>query len=155
MLKLMFNKKNQLVLVSAIAMLGVVSSVAAELFNAYPGKFKSTLISVEAANIVNLSVDVWPGYPRNLRITLPNIAVPVNHSEAPDCQIALVQQALDFTNEFMTEAKDIEVRNIKMENTGQEEAVTNIYTNQGSLASKLTEKGLARPASAEITKPWC
>jgi len=155
MLKLIVNKQTQLALVSAITLLCVAFSVTAEPFNAYPGKYKSKLISVEAANVVRLSVDVWPGYPKSLRITLPDIAIPVNYPEAPACQIELVKKALDFTNEFMAQANGIEVRDIKMENTGEEDAVTNIYTNQGSLASKLTEKGLARPASVEVSKPWC
>lgn len=155
MLKLLFIKQTRLIIVSAMAMLTVVFSVTAEPFNAYPGKYKSKLLNVEAANVVYLSVDVWPGYPRNFRISLPNIAVPVNHPEAPACQIELVQKALDFTNEFMTEATYIEVRNIKMENTGEEDAVSNIYTNQGSLAAKLTKEGLARPASVDVFKPWC
>lgn len=155
MLKTIFNKQSRLILVSAITMLGVVFSVTAEPYNAYPGKYKSTLISVEAANIVYLSVDVWAGYPRNFRITLPNIAVPVNHPKAPVCQIELIQKALDFTNEFMANAQSIEVKDLKMENTGEEDAVTNVYTDQGSLASELTKEGLARPASVDVTKPWC
>jgi len=155
MLKTIFNKQSRLIVVSAITMLGVVFSVTAEPFNAYPGKYKSKLVSVETANIVYLSVDVWPGYPRNFRISLPNVAVPVNHPEAPACQIELVQKALDFTNEFMTNAKTIEVRDIKMESTGEEDGVTNIYTNKGSLASKLLKEGLARPVSVDVTKPWC
>jgi hypothetical protein len=155
MLKLIFNKKIRMSLISAITMFGVVFSVTAEPFNAYPGKYKATLVSVEAANIVYLSVDVWAGYPRNLRITLPNIAVPVDHPDAPACQAELVQKAVDFTNEFMTKAQFIEVKDLRMESTDQEDAITNIYTDQGSLASKLKEKGLARPASVEVTKPWC
>jgi len=154
MLKLIFNKQAQLGLISAITLLGMVSATA-EPFNAYPGKYKSTLISVEAANIMQLSVDVWPGYPKSLRITLPGIAVPVNQSKAPACQIKLVQEALDFTNKFMSEAKTIEVRDIKMENTGEVDAVANVYTNRGSLASELTKKGLARPASVDVSEPWC
>lgn len=155
MLKLLLNKPTRLMLASAIASFALVFSVTAEPFNAYPGKYKSHLINVEAANIVYLSVDVWAGYPRNMRITLPNIAVPVNHPKAPACQIELVQKALDFTNKFMVDAKHIELRDIRMESTDQEDAVSNIYTDKGSLASKLTEKGLARPASVKVTKPWC
>ena len=155
MFKLLFNKQAWLSTCATVVMLSVALSVAAKPFNAFPGKMKSKLVSVEAANVINVSVAVWPGYPRNFRITLPNLAIPENHPKAPACQIELIQKGLDFTNEFLKDAKNIEVRDIMMENTASPDALSNIYTDKGSLAAKLIAKGLARPASVKPTKPWC
>lgn len=150
-----FNKKTKLSMVSAVVILGSAFSVSAELFNAYPGKYKSTLTNVEAANVVQLYIDVWAGYPRSLRVTLPGIAVPTDHPDAPACQQVLVQKALDFTKEFMADAKSIETRDLHMESSGDVDAQSHIYTDKGSLASKLTAEGLARPSSVDVLKPWC
>jgi len=155
MLKFKFNKQARLSLWSIIILIAIAFSATAQVYNAFPGKYNATLVNVESANVVILSADVYPGYPRNIRVTLPEIAVPVVHSKAPACQIELVQKALDFTVKFMSEAKKIEVRDIKMQSTDQEDAVTHIYTEQGSLARKLKSEGLARPSSVKTDEPWC
>ncbi len=148
-------KKSQSVFFFGVVVLVSAFSVMAESSNAFPGKYKAKLIDVEAANVVNLYVDVWSGYPRSFRISLPGIAIPVATPKAPACQIEMVQKAEDLTRDFMSEAEFIEVRNIKMENTGGQDATSDVYTDKGSLISKLKSEGLARPASTKPTKPWC
>ena len=155
MFKLLWNKNVQLSLFSAISMLSVTFIVSAAPFNAFPGNLKAKLVNVEAANVVTVSVDVWPGYPRNFRVTLPNLMLPENDPQAPACQIELIQKGLDFTNEFLTKAKNLKVKDIMMENTAETNALSNVYTNNGSLGAKLIAEGLARPASVKSTKPWC
>ena len=153
MFKLIWNKKHQISLVFVVAILS--ANVTAISFNAYPGQFKAKLINVEAANIINVSVDVWSGYPRNFRVTLPNIVLPENNNKAPACQIALIQKGIDFANNFLTDATDLKVKNLMMENTAEMDALSNIYTDKENLSDELVAEGLARPASVESTKPWC
>ncbi|VAW57656.1 hypothetical protein MNBD_GAMMA07-799, partial [hydrothermal vent metagenome] len=146
MLKTIFNKKSQMTL-SAIILFGMAFSAMAAVQVAYSGKYRAYILNVESANVINISVDVWAGFPRSFRVTLPNIAIPINHPEAPACQQELVQKALDFTSKFLKDAKKIEVRDITLENTGESDTKINIYTNKGSLADKLKAAGLARPIS--------
>jgi hypothetical protein len=139
----------------AILTLLVSISANAKLFNAYPGKYDATLMQIEAANVIDLYVEVWSGYPRDLRITLPGIEVPKDEPKAPECQSKLVQQAMDFTREFISNAKHIKVIDIRMENTADQDAVSEIGTEKGSLGAALLRKGLARPISSKNNKPWC
>ena len=133
----------------------IASVVQAVPHVAFPGKYKATLMGIEAANIVTVYADVASGYPRSFRVTIPGIAIPLNFPKAPACHTELVQRALSFTNEFLAKAQYLEVRDIKMENTGKEDAITNIYTNKGTLGSALKSEGLARPSSTKLDKPWC
>lgn len=153
MLNIIFNKKTQLKLFAIIFSMASFTSMAA--YNAFPGKYKATLSNIESANIVTLNVDVWAGFPRPIRVTLPGVAVPIAHPKAPACQLKLVQKALNQTREFFKDAKYIEVRDINMKSTNDMDAVNDIYTNKGSLLSKLKSKGLTRPASVDELKPWC
>lgn len=136
-------------------LVSVSFSANANLFTAYPGKYGATLIGVDAANTVKLNIDVWAGYPRNLRITLPDIVVPEHFAKEPACHSKLVEEAINYTQDFMANAKKIEVRDIQMYSTDEQDAVTEIYTEKGSLGAALSRKGLARPATTKAEKPWC
>lgn len=140
---------------TAFIVLGISFSVNAVPSKAYPGKFKSKVTNVEAANIVSLLANVWTGYPRVFRITLPGISVPVSSPNAPACQNDMAQKALEITNNFLKDAEYIEVRDIYMENTGVQDGLSNIFTNKGNLVDKLKAEGLARPESVKATTPWC
>jgi len=154
MLKFIFNKNNQAKLAVMFLLSSMFPAVAGS-YLAYEGKFNAYVLSVEAANVINVSVDVWAGFPRTFRVTLPNTAVPINHPKAPACQLELVQKALDFTNDFLKNAKKVEVRNIKLKKSSDTDIELNIYTEKGSLAQKLKAAGLARPVSVDKLKPWC
>ncbi len=130
-------------------------NVFSDSFNAYPGKYKATLSEVEAANIIHLSVEVWTGYPKQFRITLADIAVPVASSETPLCQNVLVQTGFELTRDFMDSAKQIEVNDIHMENTGKVDAISGIKTEKGQLANALLKRGLARSIKVNAEVPWC
>ena len=87
------NKKNlKCRFFSGITILAATFSVMAASSNAFPGKYKATLIDIEAANVINLYIDVWAGYPRSFRISLPGIAIPVVTPKAPSCQLEMVQK---------------------------------------------------------------
>ncbi len=124
-------------------------------FNAYPGTYKATFVKVEAANIIHISAKVWTGFPKQLRITLPDIAVPEDHPTAPACQAKMAQDALDLATKFMTDAKKVQVKDIYMENTASMDASTNIVTDAGKLSDALFAKGLARSSSINKKQPWC
>lgn len=155
MLNIICTKKTQLSYFSGVVMLASAFSATGEASNTFPGKYKAKLINVEAANIINLHVDVWSGYPRSFRISLPGISIPVAVLKAPACQLVMVKKAESITNKFITEAMFIEVKNIMMENTGGLDAISDVYTDKGSLSTKLKSEGLARPSSTKSSKPWC
>lgn len=155
MSKSIFNKRLKQSLVLVTIIFGLTFVASGKPFNAYPGSYKVKLIKVEAANIVHIIADVWAGFPRAFRVTLPDIEVPVDYPKAPACHTELVQKALQFTKDFMTNAKYIKVDGIYMENTGQQDAQTKIYTDKGSLGDALSKEGLARPDTTDAKKPWC
>ena len=154
MLKILLNKKNQVKIATMLFFSSVIPAIAGG-YLAYEGKFNAYVLNVEAANVINISVDVWSGFPRTFRVTLPNTAVPINHPKAPACQAELVQKAVDFTTDFLKESKKIEVRDIKLSGSSDTDVELNIYTEKGNLAQKLKAAGLARPASIDKLKPWC
>ena len=150
-----FNKKAGLSLVSGAIMFLAAFSVDAGSAVAFPGKYKAKLVSIDAANVISLYVDVWAGYPRSFKVSLPGVAIPVVTLKTPVCQVALLKKAEALTNEFINDAEFIEVKDIRMENTAGQDATSEIYTNKGSLSAKLKAEGVARPVSIEPTKPWC
>lgn len=154
MFNFVFNKKKQINIV-VLFLFGFVLVAQAGTQKMLPGKFKTMLVSVEAANIINLYLDITPGFPEVYRVTLPGIAVPTNQPDVPACQLDLAQKALDFTNDFLKSGKYIEIRKIKLNNIHDSNAKINIYTDKGSLGSKLKNKGLARPDTVDEEKPWC
>lgn len=156
MFKSILNKKSIKILTTAALSFVVSSSVASDAtFNAYPGTYKASFVKVEAANIIHISAKVWTGYPKQLRITLPDIDVPEDHPAAPTCQAKMVQDALELTTKFMADAKKIKVTDIYMENTASIDGSTNIVTDAGKLSDALFSKGLARSSSINKKQPWC
>ncbi len=136
-------------------MLGMAFSSVAALQNAFPGKYKADIVGIEAANVVSIYVNVWAGFPRTFRVTLPNIAIPINHPKAPACQLDLIAKAKGVTEKFFEDAKYIEVRNIMLESTDDMDTSIDIFTNKGSLSNKLKAEGVARPDTVDELKPWC
>ncbi len=151
----MFIKKQIKKLSLLLITLSVAMTANAIPTKSYPGKFKSTVANIEAANIIHVNSAVWPGYPRLFRITLPSIKVPQSFATAPACQNELAEKALNFTKEFLSNAKSIEVRDIYMESTGKIDGLSDIYTNNGTLVKSLKQEGLARSADIEESTPWC
>ena len=139
--------------------LGVIGSLifaaSSSPFNAYPGEYSAKLIRVETTNIIHITADVWSGYPKSVRITLPGIVVPQADPKAKACHALLMQKGLEFTQKYMTDAKEIKVKDIYMENTGEIDGIANIYTDSGSLVTALLNKGFARASSIDNNKPWC
>lgn len=151
------NIKFKRIAISAVSAILFVISVAAsaETFNAFPGKYKATIVRVEAANIIHLAAAVWTGYPRQLRVTLANIDIPQVDSKTPACQIELANKALVLTNEFVTTAKEFYVKDIYMENTGSVDGITDVLSELGSLSSALISKGYARSSHVAKNAAWC
>ncbi len=154
---LKFSKKQSKTLVITLALMicGFSHNVMGKTFNAYPGQYTANLIEVEATNIIRFSVEVWTGYPKHLRITLAGVSAPSVDSDAPKCELALAQEAYEFTKDYMSKAKDIKVTNIFMENTQQTEGVAGINTKTSSLATVLINKGFARSSNEHADEPWC
>ncbi|HQU16326.1 MAG TPA: hypothetical protein PLO69_09510 [Gammaproteobacteria bacterium] len=142
-------------LITAAALLLLFSDASAALFLAYPGVYPAKVVSVESANIVVLSTNVWTGYSKTFRVTLRDVEVPQDTPAAPVCQRTLAAKALEFTQKFLSNATNVQLRDIQMEDTASKNAVAPIFTEQGSLADALKQKGLGRPPGDKPGKPWC
>ena len=144
--------RNTIICISTLFL--VVPSNAAE-FIPYPGKRMVRLMDVMAPNLVRVNFDTdMIGFFRTIRIRLPDIAIPKDTSDEP-CEQELAQQAMDFTRAYLRSAKNIYVMDMRMKSSADEEAVSPILTDSGSLGEKLIEKGLARPNTIPADEPWC
>lgn len=81
--------------------------------------------------------------------------MPEDTRDAPVCQRELAAKAMTVTQDFLANAEKIEVHDIKMENSGSEEAIAPIFTDKGGLGEALIAEGLARPDSVDPSEPWC
>lgn len=140
---------------------GILFIFSASLANAvefvpYPGKREVTLVSVDAPDRARVTFDTdATGFFRTLSIQLPGIVVARDTPQADECERAAAQRALGFTEAFLNAAEKIYVKDMRMENSADEEAVSPLLTNKGSLSSALIKEGLARPDTVDPDKSWC
>ena len=147
-------KKLNLACLSGFFLLSISSLSMAD-YSPYPGKRSVKLISVEAANVVVVSFEAWPGYGRTLRIKLPNLDVPGNSIKPKQCELDLAQKAIEFTREFVADLSTVDVQDMQMEDSAADQAVSSIMTNKGSLGAALKKEGLARSNAIDPETPWC
>jgi len=124
-------------------------------FEPYPGKHQARVISVDAANILTVNFETWPGFGKTLSITLPDLTLPGFRMEPSACELELAQKAMLFTVDFLAPAKNITVNDLRMETSADDYGTANVYTEKGSLAQALIKEGLARPSSIDSETPWC
>ncbi|MDT8282630.1 MAG: hypothetical protein RQ982_07430 [Gammaproteobacteria bacterium] len=124
-------------------------------YEPYPGKHPVRLISVDAANILTVNFETWPGFGKTISVTLPDLALPGFRMEPSACELELAQKAMLFTVDFLASAKKISVSNLQMETSADEYGTANVSTEKGSLAQALIKEGLARPSSIDSETPWC
>ena len=121
----------------------------------FPGKLPATIVHIEAANIIHVNIETWPGFRRDFRVTLPNLVVPGQGEDVMACEWALAQQAYDFTVNFLSDGETVHVKDMQMESSSSEDAVSSIYTGHGTLDNALRRERLARPADIAAGEPWC
>jgi len=147
--------------VQAVALFIAVLSASISMVNAetrdyvpYTGKIKVKLQSVESIKVAHVGFETWPGFSRNIRITLPNIQTPDSHSLSR-CEQVLAERALEFTTRFLTDAETISVEDMLMENSASANALSNLHTGNGSLMTALKAEGFARSSDVPAKTPWC
>lgn len=132
-----------------------IPAMAAE-FVPYPGKRPVRLMDIKAPDLVQVNFDTdMAGFFRTIDIRIPDIAIPKNSPDADPCERELAQKALEFTRSYLGSAKDIYVKDMRMKTSADEEALSPILTDHGSLGDKLIEKGFARPKTVASEVPWC
>lgn len=141
------------ILISTLASMPVVNAET-KAYAPFPGKIKVRLLSVESIAVVHVSLETWPGFSRNVRISLPNIQTP-DIGSLKACEQEMAIQALALTEQFLSEAKSISVQNMLMESSASEDALSNIYTDQGGLIEALKSEGFVRSNTTPIKTPWC
>ena len=109
----------------------------------------------EASNIIHVNIETWPGFRRDVRVTLPNLLLPGQGEEVKECELELAQWAYDFAVNFLSEATTVHVKDMQMENSASKDAISSIYTNNGTLDNALRRERLAKPADLAHDKPWC
>ncbi len=121
----------------------------------FPGKLPANIVDIEAPNIIHVNIETWPGFRRDFRVTLPNLLLPGQDELIEECELELSQWAYDFTFNFLSEATTIHVKDMKMENSASKDAISTIYTNNGTLDNALRREKLAKPADLALGEPWC
>lgn len=125
-------------------------------FVPYPGKREVTLVRIEAPDLVVVTFDTdAAGFFRTLGIRVPGIVVARDTPQADDCEREAAQRALGFTQDFLASADKIYIQDMRMQNSADEEGISPILTNRGSLSAALRKEGLARPDSTDPDESWC
>ncbi len=142
-------------IVSIFVLSSTLSVTNAEAYSPYPGKLAAKLVAVRSASIIDVSAETWPGFTRTFSISLAGIEVPTKSPDAKLCQRKLAEKALSFTEKFLTNAKKIEIQNMTMQTSADQNAEADIFTEKGSLGKALKSHGFARIKDKENQQPWC
>jgi hypothetical protein len=143
------------VLAGVLAAILSTMALAVE-FVPYPGKREATLVNVEAPNLIVVTFDTdAAGFFRTLRVRLPGIVVAQDTPQADDCEREAAQRALAFTQKFLADAEKIYIQDMRMQNSADEEGISPVLTNKGSLSVVLQKEGIARSDSIDPDVPWC
>lgn len=125
-------------------------------FVPYPGKRAATLNEVIEPNLIFVTFDTdATGFTRSMRIRLPGLVVAQDTPQADECEREAAAKAMGLTQDFLASAKKLYVQDMRMENAADEEAISPILTDKGSLSTFLVKEGLARPDSVDPDTPWC
>ncbi len=125
-------------------------------FVPYPGKREVTVARVEEPDLVFVTFNTdATGFFRTLGIRLPHLVVARDTPQSDACEREAAARALQFSRDFLAHAKKVYVQDMRMENSADEQAVSPILTDQGSLSDALVKEGLARPDSVDPDTPWC
>ncbi|MCP5244721.1 MAG: hypothetical protein H6937_01650 [Burkholderiales bacterium] len=141
------------IVMAAMLTIGVSANTQADV--PFPGKLPVEVVSVEAANIIHINVETWPGFRRNIRIFLPDLVLPGQGPNPKECEAELAHLAYEFTVNFLENAEDIRVLDMWMENSASTDAISSIYTKNGTLDNALRRERLARPSDLAQNQPWC
>lgn len=143
--------------VSAGVLALTLSSLALAVeFVPYPGKRAATLVDVVAPNLIFVTFDTdETGFTRAMRIRLPGLVVAQDTPQADKCEREAAAKAMRLTRDFLASVKKIYVKDMRMENAADDEAISPILTDKGSLSTFLVKEGLARPDSVDPDTPWC
>ena len=142
------------VMATVLALLSVTAAQAGE-YVAYPGIYPVRVMAVESASRIVVEVPVWTGFTRVFTVTIPGVAVPRDFSGAPQCERDLAIRAKKFTESFLAHPAKVQVRDIRMQDSADEDAVAAMQTDAGSLADALRKQGFARPIGESAATPWC
>lgn len=153
--KCSFHSSGWRILAGVLALIVSTMAMAVE-FVPYPGKRSVTLVNVEAPNLIVVTFDTdAAGFFRTIRIRLPDLVVAQDTPRADKCERAAAARAMAFTQDFLASVKKIHVLDMRMQNSADEEALSPILTDKGSLSAVLVKEGLARPDSVDPDTPWC
>ena len=144
--------------VGALSMFAVlmVAPLHAREYVAYPGSYPAKVKSVESAAQMTMEVPVWTGFVRDFSITLPDVSVPRNTGEAPECERQLAERAKKFTESFLAQGGRLQARDLTMTDSADKNAKAGVFSEAGdSLTEALRSEGLARAIDVGADVPWC
>ena len=143
-------------LLAGILAVTLSTMALADAFVPYKGKRESTLSRVEAPNLVWLTFDTDAyGFFRTIRVRLPGLVVAQDTPQSDECEREAAQRALAFTQDFLAGAEKIYIQDMIMQDAADEDGVSPILTDKGSLSAALVKEGLARSDTIDPAVSWC
>jgi len=143
-------------LLTGVLAVSLSTMVIADEFVPYMGKREATLVRVDAPNLIVVTFDTDAiGFFRTIRVRLPGIVIARDTPQADDCEREAAQKALAFTQKFLADAEKIYIKDMRMQNSADEEGISPILTNKGSLSAALIKEKIARSDSVDSDVPWC
>ena len=129
--------------------------LAAAEFVPYPGKREARLVDVTAPDRVVLLFNTdSTGFTRTLEIQVPGITLAQDTPRASDCERAAAARAMGVTRDFLSNASRLYVKDVRMQNSADDYATSEVLSDQGSLAQALVDAGVAVRGSADGVD-WC
>lgn len=136
-------------------LIGAAPTLAAKAYTPFAASLPAKLLTVKSASVIQVEAETWPGFKRSFDISLADIQLPQNAPTASLCERKLADKALTFVRDFLSGADRIEIKDMTMENSAQQEAEADVVTDKGSLVQALLDNGLARSAEADPSSSWC
>jgi len=120
----------------------------------YSGSMPLNVLQVETPTAVRVRFESYPGFNMVFRVNLPGVVAPSPASDS-GCERQMAADALAATEDFLGDAREIDMRDMRVITSTDEDGYADIHTNQGSLRTHLRSTGLVRPADTDPAKPWC
>ncbi len=132
----------------------VLPLTAAE-FVPYPGKRDARLVDVTAPDRVVLLFDTdSTGFTRTLEIQVPGITLAQDTPRASECERAAAARAMGVTRDFLSNAVHLYVKDVRMQNSADDHAISEVLSERGGLAQALVDAGVAVRGGADGVD-WC
>jgi len=112
------------------------------------------VLKVIDGDTIDFTVQVWPDITVKTRVRLRGVNTPEKRGKVSDCEKKAAKAATQFTIDWLTEATNIVLTEIKP-GKYRGRVLAWVIADQGNLSDALIAAGHGRPYNGGKRKPWC